>query len=87
MDASTNEVLRIIHTTGRPDKLDFSPDGKILAGCGREVYLWDVETGKLIDTLTGHINQVFTIAFSPDGKTLASGGWDSTVIIWKIKLK
>ena len=87
LDVSTNEVLRIIHTTGRPDKLDFSPDGKILAGCGREVYLWDVKTGKLIDTLTGHTDQVFTIAFSPDGKTLASGGWDSTVIIWKIKLK
>lgn len=85
LDVSTNEVLRTIHTTGRTEKLDFSPDGKILAGCGREVYLWDVKTGKLIDTLTGHINQVYTIAFSPDGKTLASGGWDSTIIIWEIK--
>lgn len=87
LDVSTDEVIRIIHTTGRTDKLDFSPDGQTLAGCGREVFLWDVKTGKLIDTLTGHTDQVFTIAFSPDGKTLASGGWDSTIILWEIKLK
>ncbi|RKU28638.1 hypothetical protein C6497_07705 [Candidatus Poribacteria bacterium] len=86
-DVSTEEVVRTIQTVGRTDKLDFSPDGQTLAGCGSEVYLWDVNTGKLIDTLTGHTNQVFTIAFSPDGKTLASGGWDSTIIIWEIKFK
>ena len=84
LDVSTEEVVRTIHTVGRTDKLEFSPDGQTLAGCGREVYLWDVNTGKLIDTLIGHTDQIFTIAFSPDGRTLASGGWDSTIIIWKI---
>jgi WD40 repeat protein len=38
----------------------------------------------LRETLVGHTNGVFCLAYSPDGKTLASGGYDQTVRIWKI---
>lgn len=36
-------------------------------------------------TLTGHSSVVETVAFSPDGKTLASGSWDNTVKLWAVE--
>src|SRR5437867_2165255 len=54
-----------------------SPDGKIVAraGTGKIIELWDVASGKKLHTLKGQSNMwppVFKVAFSPDGKTLAS---------------
>jgi WD40 repeat protein len=43
------------------------------------VRLWDPSTGKALKTLDGHADQVTAVAFSPDGRQLASISWDDTV--------
>ena len=48
------------------------------------IELWDVASGTLKATLKGHTDWVNSIAFSPDGQTLASGSWDMTVKLWDV---
>jgi WD40 repeat protein len=76
--------------------LAFSPGGKngkstpILASGSRgETKLWDLTKGELIGTLSeyqwsvsGVVDEVNSLTFSPDGQTLVSGGADSTIKIW-----
>src|SRR5262249_23174410 len=51
-------------------------------GRDRAILLWDVATGAEVARLQGHTNYVFSLAFSPDGNTLASGSGDFTVRLW-----
>jgi WD40 repeat protein len=51
-------------------------------GEDRTVRIWDVTTGLELLTIKEHIEEVRSIAFSPDGKTLASGSLDGAVKLW-----
>jgi WD40 repeat protein len=65
--------------------VQFSPDGEqVAAACGAAgaVVIWNVRTGQEIRTLKGHSSEAWRVAFSPDGKRLATGATDQTVRIW-----
>ena len=49
------------------------------------VRVWDLTTETPQHTLAGHKNWVLCIAWSPDGRFLASGGMDNVVIVWDAK--
>jgi WD40 repeat protein/tRNA A-37 threonylcarbamoyl transferase component Bud32 len=68
---------------GGVNAIAFDREGRhlALAGDGR-IELWDAERGILARTLTGHSRWIYCIAFHPDGKYLASGGWDNTIKLW-----
>jgi len=68
----------------------FSPDGKMIAGSsgsvtsGNVIKLWDATSGRELLTLHGHTSWVMGLAFSPDGKSLASTSLDGTVKVWSL---
>jgi WD40 repeat protein len=53
--------------------------------CCGDIRLYDFATGKLVALLKGHANIVVSLAFSPDGKRLISGGWDNEALIWDVE--
>lgn len=58
----------------------------IASGCQNlfEIYLWSLETGKLIEILAGHTGPVSGLSFSPNHSFLVSASWDSTIRIWDL---
>ncbi|MYB93095.1 T9SS type A sorting domain-containing protein [Candidatus Poribacteria bacterium] len=74
--------------------MSFSPDGKTFAiGSGLHtgfISLWDTETGTLLRSFTvgkgtTATTAVVSVAFSPDGNTLATGARDDTLLLWDVK--
>jgi WD40 repeat protein/tRNA A-37 threonylcarbamoyl transferase component Bud32 len=64
----------------------YSPDGATLAAACSDgvIRLWDVSSGDLRHTLSGHVGGVSRLAFAPDGRTLASVGDDNALILWHL---
>ena len=66
-----------------PQSIAFSPDGSTLAQVGyRDVVLWDVPSGEVRRTLTGHTSWIKALAFSPDGKTITSASGE--IRLWDV---
>jgi WD40 repeat protein len=93
-DARKGQELRAVkreHSGSRSlvNWLTFSPNGKFLAAAldGKMIELIDVEKAEPIRSFA-HPNVVFAAAFSPDGKLLAAGGYDSPkyfIRIWDVE--
>ncbi len=70
--------------------ITFAPNGKKFATCSGnsnhsgEVRFWNTSNGRLMRSLIGHNRCILSLAFSPDGNMIASGGLDEVVNLWRI---
>lgn len=83
---------RNFRTFTAPTRLSFSsvavdPSGEVVCAGSLdsfEIHIWSVQTGQLLDQLSGHEGPISSLAFAPSGGNLVSGSWDQTVRIWSI---
>ena len=73
----------VVFDGNTPNVVAYSPDGKSIAvGAARKVSIWDAATSRRRHFLSGHIDSIRSIAYSPDNRTVASGSDDGTVRFW-----
>ncbi len=93
-DAEKGKLLRTIPLPAA-DGLAVSPDGRFLAAAEpwslneqkpyqKHITLWEVATGDKLKQWVGHPAATRVLAFSPDGRRLASGSFDTTCLIWDV---
>lgn len=62
----------------------FSPDGKYLATCGADRFMkvFEVDSGRLVQSFEGHTHHVLGVSWRADGRLLVTSGADNVVKVW-----
>jgi WD40 repeat protein/Tfp pilus assembly protein PilF len=89
-DLPSGELSSVIPRLPAQAVVAFAPDGKTLAVAGfaypdGNVRMYDTKTWQLRLALDTGANAVWTLAFSPDSRLLATGGKDLTIRLWDVK--
>ena len=82
--------------SGRVFDVNLSADGNLMLSAGDDpnpeddqdehiAYLWDTETGEILQTFRGHTGGVNSAVFSPDETTVATGSSDRTIRLWDVE--
>jgi WD40 repeat protein len=80
-DAKTGKKLAHIHLEG--SRVCFSPDGGfLLVWQENKIQIVNVDTNEIVGNLSGHLGNIYEVAFSPDMTRLATSSGDKTIRIW-----
>jgi WD40 repeat protein len=103
--ASGRELLTLHSEAGEVTSVAFSPNGRTLASGSKlgfttgsnikflsdTITLWDVESGRAVRTIASQVGGIDSVAFSPNGHTLASaengdlsGTWEARITLWDV---
>lgn len=64
--------------------VSISPDGKYVAAAnGDLISIWEVKTGKCVQTIDEHTARVICVSYSADGEYMVSASFDGTVRVWE----
>ena len=73
---------------GTISDVQFSYNGKRIvtaSSVDATAIIWNANSGERLKTLSGHTGGISSVAFSSDGKTLASGSSDGTILLWEVE--
>ena len=81
------EVAQFLGDAGILNTAVVSPDGRrvLTGGWPRTLWLWEIETGRLIRRFGDSSGEIQSIAFSPGGDRAICGGADGVVRLWDIE--
>ena len=78
---SGQEIARLDTAFGGVSQFSFTPDSKYVATVGKKAQVWELATGQEIKRFKAD-DEVYAVAFSPDGQYLATGSDDKTAQVW-----
>jgi eukaryotic-like serine/threonine-protein kinase len=85
-DAATGGLLKTLQTPDEVNAIAFSPSGNLIAIAGKKgVELWDTDAGEVNQSLSGTSFSPSSVAFSPDGKLVASGDLSGQLTLWDVQ--
>ncbi|MEZ6130258.1 MAG: serine/threonine-protein kinase [Planctomycetaceae bacterium] len=85
-DSATGETIWEQQQGAEINSVGFSPNGRLVASAGenRITNVWDARSGELLQSLTGHQNEVTRINFSPDSSQLVTASYDFSARVWDL---
>lgn len=88
-DLSTGQVLATLPHGGEyVNAVAFSPNGQYLATGGNDpagfIQIWEIASSKQVRVISGHDDEVLSLAYSQDGSQLLSSSYDKTARLWDV---